>query len=82
MANAKVLIVEHKPLVAQRIAERLEATGYTVCASVACEARAVEKAEEMSPDIALIDAENSNGDWGAFRSWRRYIVNSISQSCV
>ena len=57
MANANVLIVEHKPLVAQDIAVRLKAAGYTVCASVASEAQAVEKAEEMSPDIALVDVE-------------------------
>lgn len=57
MSNANVLIVEHKPNAAQDLAVRLKAAGYTVCASVASEAQAVEKAEEMSPDIALVDVE-------------------------
>ena len=57
MANAKILIVEREPLVAEDIVLRLEAAGYTICASVAPEAQAVEKAEEMSPDIALINME-------------------------
>ena len=60
MANTNVLIVEHNPLIAKDIAVRLEAAGYSVCASAACEMQAVEKAEKMSPDIVLIGAE-SNG---------------------
>ena len=68
MTNANVLIVEHKPLVAQDIAVRLKAAGYTVCASVASEAQAVEKAEEMSPDIALVDVELQGKTRVTFRS--------------
>ena len=63
MANANVLIVEHNPLIAKDIAVRLEEVGYSVCISAMCETRAVEEAEKMSPDIALISVE-SNGSMG------------------
>ncbi len=57
MTNAKILIVERNPLVAEDIAERLTGLGYTVCATVPSRAQGVAKAVEMRPDIALINPE-------------------------
>ena len=57
MTNAKIMIVESNPLVAEDIAERLTGLGYTVCATAPSRAQAVAKAVEMRPDIALINPE-------------------------
>ncbi len=62
MASSKILIVENNPLVAEDLAARLKASGYTVRASVASDAQAVEKVEEISPDIALISMDLQGAD--------------------
>ncbi|MDE0187107.1 MAG: PAS domain S-box protein [Candidatus Poribacteria bacterium] len=62
MASAKVLIVEHIPFVAQDLAGRLKKAGYSVCASVASDAQAEGKVEEISPDIAIINVELQKPD--------------------
>ena len=51
------MIVESNPLVAEDIEERLKTLGYTVCAVVSSRAKAVAKAVEMRPHIALINPE-------------------------
>ncbi len=57
MANAKIMIVERNPLVAEDIEERLQTLGYTVCAVVSSRVEAVAKAVERRPDLALINPE-------------------------
>ena len=56
MANAKIMIVESNPLVAEDIEERLQTLGYT-CAVASSRVDAVAKAAEVRPDLALINTE-------------------------
>ena len=55
MTNAKILIVQDDHPGVADLRERLESLRYTVCATVPSGREAVEKAEEMRPDLALID---------------------------
>ena len=57
MADTKILIVEDKKSVAERVETRLKKLGYTVCAVVPTGAQGVEKAAEMHPDLVFIDIE-------------------------
>ena len=57
MVDAKILIVEDKEFVAEKVAGRLKELEYTVCAVVPTGAQGVEKAAEMRPDIVFIDIE-------------------------
>lgn len=50
-----ILIVEDEFIVALEIQDRLEREGYTVCATVGTGAEAVQKDEECSPDLILMD---------------------------
>ncbi len=65
MANAKIMIVESNPLIAEDIEARLKTLGYTVCAVASSEAEAVAKAAEIRPDVALINTE-LEGQLGGF----------------
>ena len=55
MTNAKILIVQENEPDAVDLEERLQGLGHTVCATVPSGRRAIEKAAEMRPDLALID---------------------------
>ena len=61
MAGTKILIVEDKKSVAERVETRLKKLGYTVCAVVSTAAQGVEKAAEMQPDLVFIDIELEGG---------------------
>ena len=55
MTTAKILIVQDHDPAAAGLKEPLENLGYTVCATVSSAPRAVEKAAETHPDLALVD---------------------------
>ena len=55
MTNAKILVAQDAHPGAADLRERLESLRYTVCATVSSGREALEKAEEMRPDLALID---------------------------
>ena len=57
LTSAKILIVEDEGPATDGLAERLRRFGYTVCAVVTSGQQALEKAAELSPDLALIDLE-------------------------
>lgn len=61
MTQATILVVEDEGIVAQEIKTRLEKSGYTVCA-VAHEGKAaIARAEEMHPDLVLMDIRLKGG---------------------
>jgi PAS domain S-box-containing protein len=55
MSDAKILIVEDEGITALDIQNRLISLGYTVPDIASAGAEAVEKAEEMAPDLVLMD---------------------------
>ncbi|MCZ6677346.1 MAG: PAS domain S-box protein [Candidatus Poribacteria bacterium] len=55
MADAKILVVEDEPTVAEFTEILLETLGYTVSAVVPSGEEAIQKAAETNPDLALID---------------------------
>ena len=55
MSNTKILIVEDDGIVAMDIQSRLEAFGYSVCGKVRSGDTAIEKTEELKPDLVLMD---------------------------
>ena len=57
MAGTKILIVEDKKSIAERVEKRLKELEYTVCAVVPTGAEAVEKAAAMHPDLVFINIE-------------------------
>jgi len=55
MSDAKLLVVEDESIVAMEIQNRLETLGYTVTAMATSGEEAIKKAEEVRPDILLMD---------------------------
>ena len=55
MQNNKILVVEDENIIALEIMNRLENLGYEVPAIVSSGESAIEKTEEFSPDIILMD---------------------------
>lgn len=55
MAQARLMVVEDEGIVRKDLAERLQALGYSVVASVAGAQEAVAKAAEVGPDLVLMD---------------------------
>jgi len=55
VTQQSILIVEDNRIVAKDIAKRLERLGYRVAGSVSTGQDAIEKAEESSPDLILMD---------------------------
>lgn len=55
MAQAKILVVEDEGIVAQEIKSRLQRLGYTVCGIVHSGSKAIEKTDELTPDLVLMD---------------------------
>ncbi|MBU4535970.1 MAG: GAF domain-containing protein [Euryarchaeota archaeon] len=55
MSKTKVMVVEDESIVAIDIGQRLESLGYEVTATVSSGEKAIEKAQETSPDIILMD---------------------------
>ena len=55
MVNARLLVVEDESIVAKDIQHRLRNLGYEVPAIVAYGEKAIEKAEELQPDLVLMD---------------------------
>ncbi len=55
MENAKILVVEDEKIVARDIKNRLKSLGYTVPAIVSSGEEAIKKAEEIRPDLVLMD---------------------------
>lgn len=55
MSNTRVLVVEDESIVAKSIQSRLKSLGYTVPAVVSSGEEAVHKAEEIRPDLVLMD---------------------------
>jgi len=55
MARARILVVEDERIVAEDIGESLNKLGYSVVAIVSSGEEAVEKAEELAPDLVLMD---------------------------
>ncbi len=61
MSKPTILIVEDEPLIADDIAETLEANGFTVCDIVDEAEDALNAVAKYSPDLALLDI-NIEGD--------------------
>lgn len=61
MSKPSILIVEDEPLIADDIAETLEANGFTVCDIVDEAEEALNAVAKYSPDLALLDI-NIEGD--------------------
>jgi len=55
MGRAKILIVEDESIVALNIQSRLERLGYVVTANIPSGETAIQKVEETSPDLVLMD---------------------------
>ena len=55
MANTKIMVVEDDGLVAIHLEHMLQQTGYEVAAVLATGEEAVDRAEELRPDLALMD---------------------------
>ncbi|MDM8537676.1 ATP-binding protein [Desulfobacterales bacterium HSG17] len=55
MSKPKILIVEDDSIVAMDIETRLKKFGYDVCGKVGFAEKAIEKAEELNPDLVLMD---------------------------
>ena len=55
MSNANILVVEDEIIVAKNIQNRLEQLGYTVSAVISSGEDAIKKAEEIHPDLILMD---------------------------
>src|SRR5271156_2495987 len=55
MSNAQILVVEDEPIVAKSIKCELESMGYSVPTTAATGEEAVAKAEDMHPDLVLMD---------------------------
>ena len=55
MMNTKILIVEDESIVALDISNRLIKMGYKVLAIAASGHEAIQKAQELSPDLILMD---------------------------
>lgn len=55
MTQATILVVEDEGIVAQEIKDRLEKTGYTVCAVAHDGPTAIDRAATMRPDLVLMD---------------------------
>jgi two-component system, NtrC family, sensor kinase len=55
MSKPKILIVEDDSIVAMDIETRLKKFGYDVCGKVGFAEKAIEKAEELEPDLILMD---------------------------
>jgi CheY-like chemotaxis protein len=55
MTPATILVVEDEGIVAQEIKSRLEKSGHTVCAVAHDGQTAIARAEEMHPDLVLMD---------------------------
>jgi two-component system cell cycle sensor histidine kinase/response regulator CckA len=55
MTEARILIVEDDNIIAMELEDRLQALGYGVCAKTAFGEDAVAKAEELQPDLVLMD---------------------------
>lgn len=55
MKNAKIMIVEDESIVAMEIKSRLKSFGHFVCAVVSSGEAALEKLQEILPDLVLMD---------------------------
>jgi DNA-binding response OmpR family regulator len=62
MDHARVLIVEDDFLIALDVEHALEAAGYEVCGTAASEVEALQIAERLRPDMAVVDISLSPGD--------------------
>jgi len=55
MEKARILIAEDDGITIMHIEATLKNLGYEICATVASGEKAIEKAEELKPDLALVD---------------------------
>jgi two-component system, cell cycle sensor histidine kinase and response regulator CckA len=55
MGNKRILVVEDNRIVARDIEKSLEKLGFHVCGSVSSGEEAVKRAEELKPDLVLMD---------------------------
>jgi PAS domain S-box-containing protein len=55
MAEARILVVEDEAIIAEYISSSLESLGYEVCAVVATGEDAIRIAEELHPDLVVMD---------------------------
>ncbi len=55
MTKANILVVEDEGIVAQEIKSRLERLGYAVCGIVHSGVKAIEAADELRPNLVLMD---------------------------
>ena len=55
MAKAKILVVEDETIIAKDLANTLKRMGYDIAASASSGEDAVKKAEELKPDLVLMD---------------------------
>ena len=57
MVGEKILVVEDEEITVEDLVDTLELLGYDVVAAVPSGEEAIEKAEELSPDLVLMDIE-------------------------
>ena len=62
MAQARVLIVEDDMLIALDVEHALREAGYDVCGVATSEAEALELAERLRPEMAVVDISLGPGD--------------------
>lgn len=55
MAKAQIMVVEDESLIAEDIRDSLEQMGYGVCRTVAAGEDAIAQAEQLKPDLILMD---------------------------
>jgi len=80
MAGERILIVEDESVVARDHGDRLEELGYTVAGTAASAAEALAKADELRPDLALVDIRlqgNGDGIMAAGELRRRFGIPTI-----
>ena len=63
--KAEILIVEDERIIAMEMRHKLESMGYDIPAIVSSGEEAIEKAEELSPDLVLMDIVLTGGIDGA-----------------
>jgi PAS domain S-box-containing protein len=77
MGEANILVVEDEALVALSLQRKLRNLGYRVCGVVDAGEAAVQQAEELRPDLVLMDimlAGEMNGTAAAEQIWSRFKI--------
>src|SRR5512141_2743958 len=78
--KAQILVVEDEYIIAENLRENLESLGYSVSDIASSAIEAIEKAEELQPDIVLMDIRlqgEMDGIQAAEQIWNRLQIPVI-----